>query len=959
MEAAPTLVATLACSGVTASNTQGKSTLKAVGADGEDEPSAMLNEKSDEQSCESSSSLLSAASNSTTRSSTRRKSALKVTTASKSKLRSLNNVKFDTNTGLVNGNDQLSNGADSGSSNSAEEVKDENRPIIPIRTSARRPATPKPVPVKKNNKKLENVTATLENQSEQDGDDSRPLNRKLNLKSPNKMVNGCAKNRKQSVFCPNDENTLDGFGSTKTELTNGHKQKQLNAISNNNSNEVESNMPVEFGLKNKRLKTDPELESGKNSNSNSNSTVNMEVEVCKKGAPPSPEINVVDCNGDESNGLNIEDDSQTGSVSGSGQSETVKKKRRKRTSNYGIINQIDGCVNSVESLFVYKWPQPNDEPDKTSVQEVDTYILQEQISEYLGVKSFKRKYPDLFRRLIDIKERVYLKENNVVTETQCDLGLTALRLNDCLDIMADSYPEKYTELSEYLAKQRRKDAAAAIAAAAETVVVEQAEPVKTGRFGRAVLSEADRMKELMKKAIKSVTAFNLNLQKEKKAERGSYFDLQTMRIQQRMKRPNPVNIPSIQVKNQYPVALLTGQYQYHYKKYSNDEMKHLPINTVLYPPETPLPLLYDEWKMKQLNPKKQYKSFKKDDSGDETEEKMEVEPIEHKKMTVNAHLLSQHHHQQKIQHQNTSSIVNSPSNFRISVSAAPTVASLINSQKLATSNPTKTTPVSTVPIMKPCYVCSRSSQINIPNANLNQTDQFMVHCTSCDRYSHPTCLELNPSLVRWQSILEYNWQCMDCKKCSGCLKPYDEDKMMFCDRCDRGFHTYCVGLKEVPSGSWFCKQCNTSETLPTNTNANPNAISIATNQTNSSSMVKSQLTTPARILDKIRSSNSTPKERSSTGKRGRPLGSLNKPKDPGSPNKKLSKYKLKQKQAMESSLNYSSYGDLSGMQDNSNTNPTSIDESYLHDDHSQSLSYDNYTNIININMNENFIQSTF
>lgn len=32
--------------------------------------------------------------------------------------------------------------------------------------------------------------------------------------------------------------------------------------------------------------------------------------------------------------------------------------------------------------------------------------------------------------------------------------------------------------------------------------------------------------------------------------------------------------------------------------------------------------------------------------------------------------------------------------------------------------------------------------------------------------------------------------------------------MMFCDRCDRGFHTYCVGLGEVPSGSWLCTECS-------------------------------------------------------------------------------------------------------------------------------------------------------
>ena len=26
----------------------------------------------------------------------------------------------------------------------------------------------------------------------------------------------------------------------------------------------------------------------------------------------------------------------------------------------------------------------------------------------------------------------------------------------------------------------------------------------------------------------------------------------------------------------------------------------------------------------------------------------------------------------------------------------------------------------------------------------------------------------------------------------------DEDKMLFCDLCDRGYHIYCVGLTEIP-----------------------------------------------------------------------------------------------------------------------------------------------------------------
>ncbi|CAI9730713.1 finger 10-like [Octopus vulgaris] len=49
-------------------------------------------------------------------------------------------------------------------------------------------------------------------------------------------------------------------------------------------------------------------------------------------------------------------------------------------------------------------------------------------------------------------------------------------------------------------------------------------------------------------------------------------------------------------------------------------------------------------------------------------------------------------------------------------------------------------------------------------------------------------------------IKNYPWQCMECKTCVQCMDPYDEDKMMFCDRCDRGYHTFCVGLKAIPTG---------------------------------------------------------------------------------------------------------------------------------------------------------------
>lgn len=96
-------------------------------------------------------------------------------------------------------------------------------------------------------------------------------------------------------------------------------------------------------------------------------------------------------------------------------------------------------------LAEYEWPQQH--PSRES------YMIQEQIAEYLGVKSFKRKYPDLMRRPVDMEERNFLYENGLASEKMCDLGLTAVFASEILDIMCNDYPDKYEEYKRY---QREK-----------------------------------------------------------------------------------------------------------------------------------------------------------------------------------------------------------------------------------------------------------------------------------------------------------------------------------------------------------------------------------------------------------------------------------------------------------------------------------------------------------------------
>ncbi|KAH0617169.1 hypothetical protein JD844_028909 [Phrynosoma platyrhinos] len=196
-----------------------------------------------------------------------------------------------------------------------------------------------------------------------------------------------------------------------------------------------------------------------------------------------------------------------------------------------------------ENLIEYKWP-----PDETG----EYYMLQEQVSEYLGVTSFKRKYPDLERRDLSHKEKLYLRELNVITETQCTLGLTALRSDEVIDLMIKEYPAKHAEYSQMQQQNTQK-------------------------------VEASKVPEYIKKAAKKAAEFNSNLNRERMEERRAYFDLQTHVIQ--VPQGKYKILPTERTKvSPYPVALIPGQFQEYYKRYSPDELRYLPLNTALYEP---------------------------------------------------------------------------------------------------------------------------------------------------------------------------------------------------------------------------------------------------------------------------------------------------------------------------------------------------------------------------------------
>ncbi|KAF3831284.1 hypothetical protein GH733_000176 [Mirounga leonina] len=414
-----------------------------------------------------------------------------------------------------------------------------------------------------------------------------------------------------------------------------------------------------------------------------------------------------------------------------------------------------------ENLIEYKWP-----PDETG----EYYMLQEQVSEYLGVTSFKRKYPDLERRDLSHKEKLYLRELNVITETQCTLGLTALRSDEVIDLMIKEYPAKHAEYSVILQEKERQR------------ITDHYKEYSQMQQQNTQKVEASKVPEYIKKAAKKAAEFNSNLNRERMEERRAYFDLQTHVIQ--VPQGKYKVLPTERTKvSSYPVALIPGQFQEYYKRYSPDELRYLPLNTALYePPLDPeLPALdsdgdSDDAEDGQGDEKRKHKGTSDSSSGNVSEGEglpdSQEEPFQGRQRSKDK---------------------------------AATPRKDASKRSVLSKS---------VPGYKPkvipnalCGICLKGKE-----SNKKGKAESLIHCSQCENSGHPSCLDMTMELV--SMIKTYPWQCMECKTCIICGQPHHEEEMMFCDVCDRGYHTFCVGLGAIPSGRWICDCCQRAPPTP-------------------------------------------------------------------------------------------------------------------------------------------------
>uniref|UniRef100_A0AAZ3SIC3 PHD-type domain-containing protein n=1 Tax=Oncorhynchus tshawytscha TaxID=74940 RepID=A0AAZ3SIC3_ONCTS len=92
------------------------------------------------------------------------------------------------------------------------------------------------------------------------------------------------------------------------------------------------------------------------------------------------------------------------------------------------------------------------------------------------------------------------------------------------------------------------------------------------------------------------------------------------------------------------------------------------------------------------------------------------------------------------------------------------------------------------------------------NRKTGQAEE-LVSCSDCGRSGHPTCLQFTDNMM--MAVKTYLWQCIECKSCSLCGTSENDDQLLFCDDCDRGYHMYCLKppMTQPPEGSWSCHLC--------------------------------------------------------------------------------------------------------------------------------------------------------
>ena len=155
-------------------------------------------------------------------------------------------------------------------------------------------------------------------------------------------------------------------------------------------------------------------------------------------------------------------------------------------------------------------------------------------------------------------ERNFLRERNLVSETQADLGLTAVLSRQVLDVLFNDFPDKY---EEYLAAQNQKRELAYKYKPTNSKLAANF-TIGGGAGGQNLVVEKKPFDRRLR-AVKAAAKWNVLFNKERVDERYHCLDLQSF-IVHVPRRPTVLAEP---LHEPYPVALIPGQYSSFVKTY--------------------------------------------------------------------------------------------------------------------------------------------------------------------------------------------------------------------------------------------------------------------------------------------------------------------------------------------------------------------------------------------------------
>ncbi|XP_054005113.1 bromodomain adjacent to zinc finger domain protein 2B-like isoform X9 [Hylaeus anthracinus] len=90
-------------------------------------------------------------------------------------------------------------------------------------------------------------------------------------------------------------------------------------------------------------------------------------------------------------------------------------------------------------------------------------------------------------------------------------------------------------------------------------------------------------------------------------------------------------------------------------------------------------------------------------------------------------------------------------------------------------------------------------------------DKSIMKAVSLTPARNSVCVKLRNRCVSLKATNQYNQllTTSQASNCQFCHSGDNEDKLLLCDGCDRGYHTYCFRpkMENIPDGDWYCHEC--------------------------------------------------------------------------------------------------------------------------------------------------------